>query len=145
MKLRIKLIEARLRAPFVWGSGSVGVRELLLVSLEGSDGQVGFGEAAPLEPYYGVSTGDVRAALEDCRAVLAGSSGAGAGEMLAECARVAVLPQAIAALDLAIWDLAGRRAEKPRDRTHRRDLIALLSRRQVRLLDQRDEVGESLS
>jgi L-alanine-DL-glutamate epimerase-like enolase superfamily enzyme len=33
--------------------------------------------------------------------------------LLAECARLAVPPQALAAVDLALWDLAGRRAGAP--------------------------------
>ena len=42
-------------------------------------------------------------------------------------------------------DLAGRRAEQPRGRPYRRDLVALLNRRQIRLLDQGDEIGEGRS
>jgi L-Ala-D/L-Glu epimerase len=34
-------------------------------------------------------------------------------ELLRACAAVAVLPQALAAIDLALWDLAGRRAGEP--------------------------------
>jgi len=102
-----------LRAPFVSGRGSVGTRELLLVELEGRDGQVGYGEAAPLESYDGVSTQDACAALEDCRPVLAGADRAPHAELLAACARVAVLPQAVAAIDLALWDLEGRRSAQP--------------------------------
>ena len=113
MKLHIDVIAARLHTPFVWASGAVSVRELVLVTLEGADGQVGCGEAAALEPYDGVGTGDVRAALEDCRGLLAGGDGESADELLGACARVAVLPQAVAALDLALWDLAGRRAGAP--------------------------------
>jgi L-alanine-DL-glutamate epimerase-like enolase superfamily enzyme len=113
VKLHIDLIAARLHTPFVWASGTVSVRELVLVTLEGADGQVGVGEAAALEPYDGVATADVRAALEDCRGLLAGADGESAAELLAACARVAVLPQAVAALDLALWDLAGRRAGQP--------------------------------
>ena len=37
----------------------------------------------------------------------------GRERLLAECARLAVLPQAIAAIDLALWDLEGRRAGEP--------------------------------
>jgi L-alanine-DL-glutamate epimerase-like enolase superfamily enzyme len=70
-------------------------------------GVTGYGEAAPLRSYDGVGIEDVRAALEDCRAVLAEGGGR------AECAQVAVLPQAVAAVDLALWDLEGRRAGVP--------------------------------
>jgi L-alanine-DL-glutamate epimerase-like enolase superfamily enzyme len=113
VKLEIDLIRARLRAPFVSASGSVSERELLLLSLEGADGVVGFGEAAPLEHYDGVSIEQTRAALEDCRGLLAESDGVEHAELLRACAAVAVLPQALAAIDLALWDLAGRRAGKP--------------------------------
>jgi L-alanine-DL-glutamate epimerase-like enolase superfamily enzyme len=113
VKLAIEPVAARLRAPFVSASGATEVRDLLLVRLEDGDGWVGLGEAAPLEPYDGVRLEDCRAALEDCRSILAASDGANPGELLRECAHAAVLPQALAAVDLALWDLAGRRAGEP--------------------------------
>ena len=113
MKLEIGLIGARMRAPVVSARESVGTRDILLVRLLGSDGAVGLGEAAPLPAYDGVALDDVRAALEDCREPLAASDGFDRSEVLAECRRVAVLPQAVAAIDLALWDLAGRRAAAP--------------------------------
>ena len=113
MKVEIDLIRARLRAPFVSSTGSVDVRELLLLRLEDAAGRVGFGEAAPLESYDGVGTEDCRAALEDCRPALTQADGSEHEQLLAECERVAVLPQALAAVDLALWDLAGRRAGEP--------------------------------
>jgi L-alanine-DL-glutamate epimerase-like enolase superfamily enzyme len=115
VRLRIELIEARLRAPFVSATGAVTSREILLVSLAANDDLVGYGEAAPLESYDRVSIADCRAALEDCRPVLQGADdGDGDREgLLAACKDAAVLPQAIAAIDLALWDLAGRRAKRP--------------------------------
>jgi L-alanine-DL-glutamate epimerase-like enolase superfamily enzyme len=86
---------------------------LVLLALEGSDGIAGHGEAAPLHGYDGVTVDDVRAALEDCRGLLADSDGGERDELRRACARVAVLPQAVAALDLALWDLAGHRAGEP--------------------------------
>src|SRR5207248_2039264 len=97
VRLQIDLIRARLRAPFVSSARSLDVRELLLVRLEAPDGAVGYGEAAPL----GVPTEEVRAALEDCQGALA-------GELAAE-----LPPPARSAIDLAMWDLAGRRADQP--------------------------------
>ena len=113
MKLEIDLIRARLRAPFVSASGSVEDRELVLVRLEDSAGHVGFGEAAPLASYDGVGIDHVRAALEDCRPALADSDGSERESLLAQCTRLAVLPQAVAAIDLALWDLEGRRSGDP--------------------------------
>ena len=115
MKLHLDLIQARLRAPFVSASGPILDRRLLLVRLEAADGVVGFGEAAPLPSYDGVTLEDVRAALEDCRTALATAprDGRDRAGLLAECTRRAVLPQAVAALDLALWDMEGRRRGEP--------------------------------
>ncbi len=113
MKVAIELIEARLRAPFVTARSSLKARRLVVVRLEDSGGHVGFGEAAPLEGYDVVSIDDVRAALEDCRPALSRSDSAPREELLAECARLAVLPHAVAAVDLALWDLTGRRSGEP--------------------------------
>jgi L-alanine-DL-glutamate epimerase-like enolase superfamily enzyme len=113
VKVRISACRARLRAPFTAAYGELAQRSLIVVALEGEDGITGFGEAAPLQPYDGVSTDHVRAALEDCTALLRDCDGTARAELLAACRDVAVLPQAIAAIDLALWDLAGRRAGEP--------------------------------
>jgi L-Ala-D/L-Glu epimerase len=83
------------------------------VTLSASDGARGFGEAAPLEPYDGVGIEEVVGALSDCRDALASSDGFDRDELVAECRRIAALPQAVAAIDIALWDLAGRRAGAP--------------------------------
>lgn len=113
MKLTVEPVAAPLRAPFVSASGSTSVRELLLVALETASGEVGLGEASPLEHYDGIDLEECRAALEDCRPILEKSDDIDQAELLAACSRVAVLPQAIAAIDLALWDLAGRRTGQP--------------------------------
>lgn len=113
MKLEVEPIRTRLRAPFASSAGTIEARELLLVRLEHADGHVGFGEAAPLPSYDGVTVADVQVALEDCREVLGRGERLEREQLLAECARLAVLPQAISAIDLALWDLAGRRAGEP--------------------------------
>jgi L-alanine-DL-glutamate epimerase-like enolase superfamily enzyme len=86
---------------------------MLLLALQGADGTTGFGEAAPLTGYDGASMDDVVAAIESCRRLLEDSDGADCDELLSACASVALLPQALAAIDLALWDLAGRRAGQP--------------------------------
>ena len=113
MKLEIEVIEARLRAPFVSARASVNARRLGLVRLETADGHVGYGEAAPLEGYDAASLDDVLTALEDCREPLSQSDGEDREPLLDECARRAVLPHATAAIDLALWDLEGRRRGLP--------------------------------
>ena len=113
MIVSIESLEARLRAPFVSASGVLTRRELLLLRLEDAAGRVGFGEAAPLESYDGASLADVRAALEDCRPALERASGDDHAGVLAECEALAMPPQALAAIDIALWDLAGRREGQP--------------------------------
>jgi L-alanine-DL-glutamate epimerase-like enolase superfamily enzyme len=103
-----------LRVPFAAGHGTVTDRDLLLVSLEAADGLVGYGEAAPLESYDGVSPAQVRAELDACMPVLeAYRDATPIADVLARCAEATVLPQALAAIDLALWDLAGRRTREP--------------------------------
>jgi L-Ala-D/L-Glu epimerase len=113
VKIEIGLIRARLRAPFVSAHGGIGARDLLVLRLRAADGAVGAGEAAPLHSYDGVSVDDVRAALEDCRELLEQGDVTPRADLLAACRDLAVLPQALAAIDLALWDLEGRRAGLP--------------------------------
>jgi L-alanine-DL-glutamate epimerase-like enolase superfamily enzyme len=133
VRLQVCAVTAAMRGPFAAGHGTVENRELLRVSLHDADGAAGHGEAAPLASYDGVTAADVRAALEACRPVLAtvavadaggseepgvpagsrGQAGPGIESVLARCAEVTLLPQALAAIDLALWDLAGRRAGVP--------------------------------
>jgi L-alanine-DL-glutamate epimerase-like enolase superfamily enzyme len=113
VNVRIRRVAAPLHAPWRTAHGEIGERELVLVALADDQGWVGLGEAAPLASYDGVTTDDVQAALEDCSEVLRRAEEAPHDELLADCARLAVLPQAVAAIDLALWDLAGRRANAP--------------------------------
>jgi L-Ala-D/L-Glu epimerase len=113
VRVEIDLIEARLRAPFVSARGSLTDRPLVLVRLEDEDGFVAVGEAAPLPDYHGVNVEDVLEALEAARTTLAASpGGASPRERLAEWSRMAVFP-AVAAIDMALWDLEGRRTGQP--------------------------------
>jgi L-alanine-DL-glutamate epimerase-like enolase superfamily enzyme len=113
VRVRIESVQARLRAPFASAHAQVTERELVLLELGSPDGFTGSGEAAPLQSYDAVRIDDVRAALEDCRATLESDDGHDREALLAQCLRLAVLPQAVAAIDLALWDLAGHRAREP--------------------------------
>jgi o-succinylbenzoate synthase len=81
-----------LREPFVTAGGVVSARELVLLRLEDDDGVVGYGEAAPLPHYDGVSVDDVVAAMR------AGETGP---------------PQAQTAEEMARLDLEARREGRP--------------------------------
>jgi L-alanine-DL-glutamate epimerase-like enolase superfamily enzyme len=112
--LSVTPLRLRLPAPMRTAWGELSERELLRVRLEFAPGDFGEGEAAPLEPYDGAPLAAVRAALDAYGAVLAGA-GADAlhAELLAACAAERDLPQALAAVDLALWDRAGRSAGLP--------------------------------
>jgi o-succinylbenzoate synthase len=82
-----------LKEPFVTSAGVVSARELLLLRLEAGDGVVGYGEAAPFEPYDGVP-------LERAAAALTGGGGRRP-------------PQARAAEEIARLDLHARQEDRP--------------------------------
>jgi o-succinylbenzoate synthase len=82
-----------LKEPFMTSGGVVSARELLLLRLEARDGTVGYGEAAPFEPYDGVP-------LERAAAALTGGGGRRP-------------PQARAAEEIARLDLHARQEERP--------------------------------
>src|SRR5579875_4063182 len=109
MNLRVRVVEALLEAPL---RASAAHRPLILTELEAADGAVGYGEAAPLEAYDGVSIDRVRQALTTYASVLATDEWPETDAYVA-CTQADSLSQALAAVDLALWDLAGRRAGKP--------------------------------
>jgi L-alanine-DL-glutamate epimerase-like enolase superfamily enzyme len=111
MQVTIQQRTLRLVTPLQTAYGPVAERELFELTIEGDDGIAGRGEAAALEPYDGIAPGRVRAALEAYRAVLEEDGGSGA--LLDACRAADDLPQALAAVDLALWDRAGRRAGRP--------------------------------
>jgi L-Ala-D/L-Glu epimerase len=113
VRLEVGHRRLRLARPLETSYGSVRTRELLAVAITDSDGVTGYGEAAPLEPYDGVSVARVERALERYRPVLARFDGAEGARLVDACRDLDPLPAALAAIDLALWDRAGRRAGKP--------------------------------
>ena len=114
MKVALREERVALRTPLRAAWGELRSRPLLRLDLVGEDGVVGRGESAPLEPYDGVSSERCREALETYAGVLREALDTTPGHELLDACRDAVdLPQALAAVDLALWDRAGRRAGKP--------------------------------
>jgi L-alanine-DL-glutamate epimerase-like enolase superfamily enzyme len=113
-RLAVQTVRLALRTPLRSAWGTLEQRELLRVRLEFGGDDWGEGEAAPLEPYDGVPLAAVRAALDAYGAVLEGvDADATHAEVLARCAGERPLPQALAAVDMALWDRAGRAAGAP--------------------------------
>ena len=114
MKADLERISLPLSEPLVGASETIEERRLMLVCLEAEHGLVGWGEAAPLEPFDGVSDEQCLAALElQIAALRAAPAGASGAELLDSARRADPLPQALAAIDTALWDLAGQREGSP--------------------------------
>ena len=113
MRMEIASRTFRLARALETSYGAVREREVLIVALTGADGVTGYGEAAPLEPYDGVSIERVRRALESYAPALASEHGRNGAQLVDACRRIEDLPQAFAAVDMALWDRAGRRTGKP--------------------------------
>jgi L-Ala-D/L-Glu epimerase len=117
MELFFRPLTLRLRNPLRAAYGEVTERELLAVTLRDLDGAEGRGEAAPLAAYDGIALDDVCAELQACRALLRDAGrvdGPAARAELQAATRAACrLGPAAAALDVALWDLLGRRAGRP--------------------------------
>ena len=93
MKRDLFVLSLPFREPFVTAQGVINERWIILLRLEDEDGAVGYGEAAPFEPYDGVS-------VERVEAVLRGRSRE-------------ELRQAEAAVEMALLDLDARREGRP--------------------------------
>ena len=117
MELTFERVVRRFATPQATAHGLLEERETVEVVLRDFDGAFGRGEAAPLASFDGVDVERALAALDAHRAVLAFADPGGAREA---CRAADPLPQALAAIDVALWDLAGRRAGRP--------LAALLAR-----------------
>ena len=111
MKLRAAVDDVRLAAPLRPTATAPGLRPLIHVTIEATDGLVGHGEAAPLEAYDGVSLERVSQALATYASVLA-TDERPETDAYAACAAADPLPQALAAVDLALWDMAGKRVSQ---------------------------------
>ncbi len=103
MTMTVQRHALRLREPLQTSYGAVAERELLIVAITDEDGVSGYGEAAPLEAYDGVSLARVEAALERYRPVVEGAAGMNGAEVVDACRRLDDLPEAFAAIDLALW------------------------------------------
>lgn len=115
MKLSIEPMRIETAHPFQIARGTRKQYEVFVITLE-ADGVAGLGEAAP-QPFYGESPMSVRAAVQSIGRLLdveperaranLNAEGADLFEMLRPHASVR------AALDMALWDLRGRREGKP--------------------------------
>ncbi len=113
MRYALRTRTLPLREPLQTAWGVLRERTLVEVEIENADGLVGRGEAAPLPPYDDVSLEAVVAALKAYAPVIEAGDGVRGDRLYDACRDVADLPWALAAIDLALWDLAGKRTGRP--------------------------------
>jgi L-alanine-DL-glutamate epimerase-like enolase superfamily enzyme len=113
MRLELSERVLQLRTPLTTSYGLLHERRLFELTLRSDTFPDGHGEAAPLEPYDGVSNDLVRAALMGYASVIAEMDESTGPEILDACRRKADLPQALAAIDLAVWDRAAKGEGRP--------------------------------
>ncbi len=134
MKAAIERRRLAIEPALETATGALDQRELFLLRLEDDEGNFGWGEAAPLEPYDGVSGRECLDALErQVEALEACHAGASGPQVLEAARQGSELPQALAAVDLAMWDLAGRREGRP--------VLELLTDRRPRQVEVNAVVG----
>jgi L-alanine-DL-glutamate epimerase-like enolase superfamily enzyme len=113
LKLDVQRRTLAFERPVQAAYGVLTERELLAVSITGDDGIAGYGEAAPLEPYDGIGIDRAHEALARYAPILARSGRLNGAQMIDACRSVDDLPAALAAVDLALWDRAGRTRGMP--------------------------------
>jgi L-Ala-D/L-Glu epimerase len=113
VRLDVERRSLRLAQPLHTSYATIRERELFAVTLTDAAGASGHGEAAPLPAYGGPDRERVQAALARYTDELASAGEPSDAELLERCRGVDPLPQALAAIDLALWDRAGRREGKP--------------------------------
>jgi L-alanine-DL-glutamate epimerase-like enolase superfamily enzyme len=113
MKTSFETVELTLDVPFTIARGTTEVTKNVVVSIE-ADGETGYGAAAP-SARYGETTGTVEALLPDLLSVVGSVGDPHARREIAD--RMQTLaggnPAARAAIDIALWDLAGKLLETP--------------------------------
>ena len=93
MSRRLLWLSIPFKEPYTTAAGAVTTRELVVLRVE-REGAVGYGEAAPFEPYDGIAISDVARVLQERRFPTA-------------------YPQVHAADEMAFLDLEGRRLGVP--------------------------------
>lgn len=113
MRARFDTVELSTTVPFRISRGTTTTTENVVVALE-HDGETGYGAAAPSR-YYGETTESVEARLPALFEVVEAAGDPYAPRTIHDelCAVAADYPAARAAVDVALWDLAGKLLDAP--------------------------------
>ncbi|HTC10357.1 MAG TPA: enolase C-terminal domain-like protein [Acetobacteraceae bacterium] len=113
--IALRLIESRIRNPRSQGSGAVSrIVRRVIVTIRTADGLTGWGEAAPWAPFGNIAETTLAVLDTALRPVLLGTDPAAIRARMADCAKaIAFHPEAKSAVEMALWDIAGQRANAP--------------------------------
>jgi muconate cycloisomerase len=111
----LHLIESPIRSARSHGSGHIRMAvQRVILRMRTRDGLDGWGEAAPWAPFGNVAAGTMAVLAQVLRPALLGRDPAAITTRAADCAAaIAGHPEAKAAIDMALWDIAGQRAALP--------------------------------
>jgi O-succinylbenzoate synthase len=115
-RLEVRHVRLRLKAPFETSFGTKQDIDHVLVRVDDSEGLTGWGEGAcQANPYYSPDTYETTLhVLRDFIApAVVGREITWPGDLPAEVRKIRGHPYAKAALDMALWDLEGRRRNVP--------------------------------
>lgn len=104
------------KKPYVTARGKLKRRELLLVRLHTDSGLTGLGETGPLALRGGPGLTEIASCIEERYAPLVIGSRpdpSNVAELIGGFWQADRSPQAVAGVDLALWDLVGKREGKP--------------------------------
>ncbi|MEF8806847.1 dipeptide epimerase [Natronomonas sp.] len=113
MNAHFETVELTLDVPFTISRGTTTTTENVVVTID-HDGETGYGAAAPSR-HYGETTGTVEALLPELVAVVENAESPHARRAIHE-EMLSVArdnPAARAAVDIALWDLAGKLLDQP--------------------------------
>lgn len=113
-KIEIDPLDLELQTALTVAYGSYAVLNYALIKVHTDDGLTGLGEASPDPEVTGETQDSVIAALQDMRSVLIGHDPFSIESIIEICeARIPDQPAAIAAIDMALYDLMGKQLSIP--------------------------------
>ena len=113
-KIEVSPLDLKLQAALTVAYGSYPVLNYALLKIYGEDGLIGLGEASPDTEVTGETQASVISALQEITPLLIGRDCFDIESIISLCfERIPTYPAAIAAIDMALYDLIGQSLQVP--------------------------------